>query len=105
MNLRRQTGVFRPTTFPDCDCSHAQPKKSAAPTFRRMLASHRRALARATELGEPPGQIAARQLEIERIEHALRRADELDHDVAAATAAEAHGGRRGHPLTVVARTP
>ena len=65
-------------------CAHAQPKKSAAPVFRRMAASHRRALAKAREVGEPAGQIAARQLEVERIEHALRRAEELEHDVAEA---------------------
>ncbi|HZD24160.1 MAG TPA: hypothetical protein VE569_12285, partial [Acidimicrobiia bacterium] len=69
-------------------CVHAQPKKSAAPVFRRMLASHRRALTRAQDIGEPAGQ-AARELEIGRIEHALRRAEELDHDVAAAIEAEA----------------
>ena len=70
-------------------CTHAQPKKSAAPVFRRMAASHRRALAKAREVGEPAGQIAARQLEVERIEHALRRAEELEHDVAEAIEAEA----------------
>lgn len=70
-------------------CVHAQPKKSAAPVFRRMAASHRRALAKARGVGEPAGQIAARQLEVERIEHALRRAEELEHDVAAAIEAEA----------------
>jgi integrase len=70
-------------------CVHAQPKKSAAPVFKRMLVSHRRALTKAGEIGEPPGQIAARQLEIERIEHALRRAEELEQDVAAAIEAEA----------------
>ncbi len=57
--------------------------------FRRMAASHRRALAKAGEVGEPAGQIAARQLEVERIEHALRRAEELKHDVAEAIEAEA----------------
>jgi len=99
------TGEHCPKGLVCLGCSHAQPKKSAAPTFRRMLASHRRALARANELGEPSGQIAARQLEIERIEHALRRADELDHDVAAAIEAEANGGRHDPALTVLARTP
>ena len=98
------TGEHCPKGLVCLGCSHAQPKKSAAPTFRRMLASHRRALARAAELGEPPGQIAARHLEIERIEHALRRADELDHDVAAAIEAEA-GRRHDHALTLMARTP
>jgi hypothetical protein len=58
-------------------CHHAQPKKSAAPTFRRMIASHTRALTRAREAGEPAGQIAARELEITRLRAALARADEL----------------------------
>ena len=64
-------------------CSHAQPKRSAAPLFRRMLTSHERALDRAREHGEPAGQIAARELEIQRISGALRRTDELSDDVAA----------------------
>ena len=51
-------------------CSHAKPKKSAAPVFRCMLASHRRALAVALDGGEPAGQIAARELEIGRGESA-----------------------------------
>ena len=70
-------------------CSHAQPKRSAAPIFRRMLTSHERAAARAREHGEPAGQIAARELEITRIKGALRRADELTNDVAAALEAVA----------------
>jgi integrase len=65
-------------------CNHAQPKKSAASTFRQMLISHRRELARAHKRGEPPGQIAARELEVVRIEHALHRAEELAVDVAEA---------------------
>lgn len=65
-------------------CSHAQPKQSAAPVFRRMLTSHRRALQRAHEAGEPAGQLAARELEIQRIGSALRRAEELTTDAAAA---------------------
>jgi len=65
-------------------CSHAQPKRSAAPTFGRMLTSHERALQRARSAGEPAGQIAARELEIQRITGALRRAAELTDDVAAA---------------------
>jgi len=70
-------------------CSHAQPKRSAAPLFRRMLASHERALGRARETAEPAGQIAARELEIQRIQGALRRAGELTDDVAAALEAVA----------------
>jgi len=58
-------------------CHHAQPKKSAAPTFRRMIASDTRALTKARDSGEPAGQLAARELEIERLQTALQRADEL----------------------------
>lgn len=65
-------------------CTHAQPKRSAAPVFRRMIASHTRALAKARETGEPAGQLAARELEIERLRSALQRAQELDSDVAEA---------------------
>lgn len=83
------TGEHCPKGLVCLGCVHAQPKKSAAPVFKRMLVSHRRALTRAGDIGEPPGQIAARQLEIERIEHALRRAEELEQDVAAAIEAEA----------------
>lgn len=63
-------------------CTHAQPKKSAAPTFRRMIASHTRALTKAREHGEPAGQLAARELELDRLRSALQRAQELDDDVA-----------------------
>jgi integrase len=70
-------------------CGHAQPKKSATPVFRRMLASHERGLTRAREVREPAGQIAARELEIVRIGSALRRAEELSGDVAAAIEAAA----------------
>jgi integrase len=65
-------------------CGHAQPKQSAAPVFRRMLSSHRRSLTAAREGGEPAGQIAARELEVIRIESALRRAEELTEHVAGA---------------------
>jgi hypothetical protein len=64
--------------------SHAQPKKSAIPTFRRMLASPSRTLDRAREVGEPAGQIAARELQVERIRSAMQRAEELVGDVASA---------------------
>jgi len=70
-------------------CSHAQPKRSAAPIFGRMLTSHERALGRARSAGEPAGQLAARELEIQRISAALRRADELTDDAAAALEAVA----------------
>ena len=56
----------------------------AVPIFRRMLASDQRELASARTRNEPASQIAARELEIVRISTALRRADGLDDDVAAA---------------------
>ncbi|OOK79237.1 hypothetical protein BZL30_2483 [Mycobacterium kansasii] len=46
--------------------------------FRRMIASHTRALAKARNHGEPAGQLAARELELDRLRSALRRAEELD---------------------------
>jgi hypothetical protein len=49
-----------------------------------MLISHERALAAARKQGEPAGQIAAREMEVARIRQALRRAEELTMDVAAA---------------------
>jgi hypothetical protein len=64
--------------------AHAQPKKSAVPIFRRMLASHERSLIAARGYREPAGQIAAREMEIVRIKGALPRAEELSDDVAAA---------------------
>lgn len=64
-------------------CGSAQPRKSAAPIFRKMLTSHENALQRARRR-EPAGQLAARELEVQRIDGALRRADALDDDVAAA---------------------
>jgi site-specific recombinase XerD len=86
------TGEYCPKGLVCLGCTHAQPKQSAVPVFRRMLASHERALASAHARGEPAGQIAARELEIGRIGHALRRAEELSPDVAAAIEAEAGGG-------------
>ena len=65
-------------------CNSAQPKKSAAPIFRKMLTSHEHALDHARTAGEPAGQIAARELEVQRITGALTRADALADDVAAA---------------------
>jgi integrase len=65
-------------------CHHAQPKKSAAPIFRRMIASHTRALTKARTHGEPAGQLAARELELDRLRSALQRAEELNGDVAIA---------------------
>ncbi len=65
-------------------CGHAQPKKSAFPVLRRMLSSHTRALEKARVAGEPAGQIAARELEVERIRSAVQRAEELSGDAASA---------------------
>lgn len=60
-----------------------QPKKSAVPIFRRMLASHERSLMAARGHSEPAAQIAAREMEIIRIKGALQRAEELSDDVSA----------------------
>ena len=49
-----------------------------------MLASHERSLVAARSLSEPAGQIAAREMEIVRIQGALQRAEDLSDDVAAA---------------------
>ena len=49
-----------------------------------MLASHERQLDAARGRREPAGQIASRELEVGRIQSALRRAEELGDDVAAA---------------------
>jgi integrase len=78
------TGEHCPKGLVCLGCVHAQPKKSAAPMFRRMLASHERELAAARGRGEPAGQLAARELEVVRIRGALIRAEELVGDVAAA---------------------
>jgi hypothetical protein len=83
------TGEYCPKGLVCLGCTHAQPKQSAAPVFRRMLASHERALGTAQQRGEPAGQIAARQLEVSRIGHALRRAEDLPSDVADAIEGEA----------------
>ena len=61
-------------------CVHAQPRTVRHPTFRRMIASHTRALTSARDLAEPAGQLAARDLEstatngtARRRTHACRR--------------------------------
>ena len=54
------------------------------PVFRRILASHGRELVAARRRSKPAGQIAAQELEVIRIGAAVRRADELDSEVAAA---------------------
>jgi len=78
------TGEHCPKGLICLGCAHAQPKKSAVPIFRRMLASHGRSLVAARGHSEPAGQIAAREMEIVRIKGALQRAEELSDDVAAA---------------------
>lgn len=74
------TGEHCPRGLVCLGCGHAQPKKSALPVFRRMLTSHTRALDKAREHGEPAGQIAARELEVERIRSAMQRAQDLSDD-------------------------
>jgi hypothetical protein len=85
------TGEHCPKGLVCLGCVHAQPKKSAAPVFVRMLSSHERELKAATKRGEPPGQVAAREMEVGRIRGALRRAEELPEDVAAAIEGAAAG--------------
>jgi hypothetical protein len=82
------TGEHCPKGLLCLGCTHAQPKKSAVPVFRRMFSSHQRSLNAAKGHNEPAGQIAARELELFRIQTALQRASELSDDVAAAI--EAH---------------
>jgi integrase len=77
------TGEHCPKGLICLGCAHAQPKKSAVPIFRRMLASHERSLVAARGHSEPAGQIAAREMEVVRIKGALQRAEELSDDVAA----------------------
>lgn len=84
------TGDHCPRGLVCLGCVHAQPKKSAARIFLGMLKSHTAALDRARHENEPAGQIAARALEISRIDNALRRAEDLPLDVA--TAIEGGGG-------------
>jgi integrase len=76
------TGEHCPRGLVCLGCTHAQPKKSAVPVFRRMFASHQRSLEVARIHNEPAGQIAARELELVRIKGALQRAEELSDDVA-----------------------
>lgn len=78
------TGEHCPRGLVCLGCVHAQPKKSAAPIFLGMMNSHAAALKRARDVREPAGQIAARELELERIRNALYRAQDLTVDVAAA---------------------
>ncbi|MFZ2167230.1 MAG: tyrosine-type recombinase/integrase [Propionibacteriaceae bacterium] len=85
------TGEHCPRGLVCLGCGHAQPKKSALPVFRRMLHSHNRALDKAREHGEPAGQIAARELEVERIRSAMQRAQELTDGAGEALEAAATG--------------
>ncbi len=85
------TGEHCPRGLVCLGCGHAQPKKSALPVFRRMLSSHTRALDKAREHGEPAGQLAARELKVERIRSAMQRAEELTVDAAEALEAAAAG--------------
>jgi hypothetical protein len=78
------TGEHCPRGLICLGCTHAQPKKSAVPIFRRMLPSHQRSLSAARDHNEPAGQIASRELETVRIKGALQRAEDLSDDVAAA---------------------
>jgi hypothetical protein len=54
-----------------------------------MIASHTRALTRSRDINEPAVQIAARELEIDRLRAALQRAEELTTAAAAALEAAA----------------
>ena len=54
-----------------------------------MLASHTRGLAKARHAGEPAGQLACRELQVERIRSALHRAEALSDNAAAALDAAA----------------
>ena len=58
---------------------------------RSNKARHARALDKARESGEPAGQIASRELEVERIRSAMLRAQELSGDAAEALEAAAAG--------------
>ncbi len=81
------TGEHCPKGLICLGCAHAQPKKSAVPIFRRMLASHERSQVILPPAISCPGMMATSfttPMEIVRIKGALQRAEELSHDVAAA---------------------
>jgi hypothetical protein len=67
----------------------AQPKQSAAPVFARMRPATAASSPKPANAASPAGQIAARELGVERISSALRRARELQGDVAEAIEAHA----------------
>jgi integrase len=85
------TGEHCPKGMVCLGCDQSQPKKSALGAFQRMLRSHSQALGRARRAGEPAGQIATRELEVQRIESAISRAQELATDAAQALEAVALG--------------
>lgn len=78
------TGDHCPRGLVCLGCIHSQPKKTALPQFQTMRASHARELTRAELRGEPLGQLAARRLEIARLDQAIIRASELTTSVAEA---------------------
>jgi hypothetical protein len=81
----------------------ASAAKADSSPAKRTLASHERELLAARHRNEPAGQVAARELEVIRIATALRRADELDGDVAAAIEAAADGSTpSGQPRVIEA---
>ena len=59
-------------------CAHAQPKKSAVPIFRRMLASPEFSLVAARDHSEPDGQIVAHELEIVRIKGSVAKSGGIE---------------------------
>jgi hypothetical protein len=64
-------------------CAHAQPKKSAVPIFGACRPAPSAAWWLREVDREPAGQLAAREMEIVRIQCALHRAEELSDDLAA----------------------
>ena len=69
-------------------CTHAQPKRSAIPTFRAMQAGHQPALKRARAAPNRPARSPPASSK-SFASKALRRAEQLTQDVAAAIQASA----------------
>ena len=69
----------RGTLRPRPGLSRVRPRDPTKPQHRSFggCRRHRRGLSAAREGGEPAGRIAARELEVVRIESALRGAEEL----------------------------
>lgn len=67
-----------------------EPRTSSCSSRTPARSPHEKALDRARVKGEPARQLAARELEVQRITGALRRADARDDDVAAAIDAPDH---------------